>query len=274
MKTAFVLSGGGAAGSYQFGCLKALLEYGIKPDFMTANSAGSLNAVGLSFGSVVELETVWRSIKSQEDVFPRRLFKYLGLPFGGRSLWHSYALKEKIDKMIKGRQPKIPVWVSYVDLIDGKLVHELSANTRSFRDATLASASIPIITEPVNGHMVDGAVRENTPLKFAIDQGAERIFVFMNNPVNKELDIVDDPKNIFQIASRCLSILSDEALLNDIKTCQMYNSLGLGRNIELHWIAPKVRTVGTLDFNQEAISRGIDEGYQQGKEFLAVQLTG
>lgn len=261
MKTAFVLSGGGAAGSYQFGCLKALLGAGIQPDFMTANSAGSLNATGISFGTMAETEAMWRSIRCREDVFSDNLFLYIKALFGSNSIWSSKPLKKKIEKIIRGRSAKIPYWVNYVDLRSGKLMRQFSQNDNAFADAVLASASIPIITAPVKGYMVDGGIRENTPLKWAIDQGADRIFVFLSSPRDEQMNQISAPRGLINIAARCVSILSDEATWDDIRMCQKYNERGWGRKIELHWLAPDVRTIGTLDFNQNAIARGIDQGY-------------
>ena len=45
MKTAVVLSGGGAKGAYQIGVWKALRKLGINYDIVTGTSVGALNGV-------------------------------------------------------------------------------------------------------------------------------------------------------------------------------------------------------------------------------------
>lgn len=269
MKTAFVLAGGGAAGSYQLGCLKAVLEAGINPDFITANSAGALNAAGLSYGSIEELERVWRSVKKRQDIFADRLFGFIPALLGSSSLWTSKPLKKLIASIMGGRVAKIPFWVNYVDLRNGKLVHAKDKPLAFFQDEVLASASLPIITEPVHGYLVDGGIRENTPLKLAIDQGAERIFVFLNSPRDKRMSQQSEFKGLKDIAARVVQIMSDEMYWADIETCMDYNEQGKGRPIQIHWIAPSIRTIGTLDFNQNAISAAIAQGYADAKAYCA-----
>lgn len=267
MKTAFVLAGGGAAGAYQMGCLKAVLEAGIKPDFMTANSAGALNAAGLSYAGITELERVWRGIRKREDVFADRFFGLIPALLGSNSLWTSKPLKKLIASIMASRVAKIPFWVNYVDLRTGNLVHAKDKPSLFFEKEVLASASLPVLTEPVDGYFVDGGVRENTPLKLAIDQGAERIFVFLNSPREKRVAQQSSFKGLKDIASRTLQIMSDEMHWNDIETCLEYNAEGIGRKIEIHWIAPQIRTIGTLDFNQNAISAAISQGYADAKAY-------
>ena len=46
--TAFVLGGGGSLGAVQVGMLRALLELGIRPDFVVGTSIGSLNGAYLA----------------------------------------------------------------------------------------------------------------------------------------------------------------------------------------------------------------------------------
>jgi predicted acylesterase/phospholipase RssA len=46
--TAFVLSGGSSLGAIQVGMLQALLEAGIRPDFLIGTSAGAINAAWIA----------------------------------------------------------------------------------------------------------------------------------------------------------------------------------------------------------------------------------
>jgi len=53
-RTAFAISGGGARGAIQVGMLKALLEQGIRPDFIVGTSVGAWNGGWLAQGASVE----------------------------------------------------------------------------------------------------------------------------------------------------------------------------------------------------------------------------
>lgn len=265
MKTAFVLAGGGAAGAYQLGCLKAIYETTkIRPDFMTANSAGSLNATGLSYRGIAELECVWRSITRRQDIFGDRFFGWITPLFGAESLWTSKPLKKKLQCLMENHTAGIPYWVNYTNLQNGKLTRAHSSDS-NFPEKVLASASIPIITEPVNGIFVDGGIRENTPLGFAIDQGADRIFVFLNSSKdeNARLPFIKEFKGVREIAARTLNIMSDEMFWQDIEMVKNYNTEGKGRKIEIYWFAPEKQTIDTLDFKQDLISKAIAQGVSE-----------
>ncbi len=80
LRTALVLSGGGARGAYQVGVLRGLVEHGFLPrdrsglDVLVGSSAGAINVAALAaeaadFGAGLgRLEQVWRDIRPH-DVF-------------------------------------------------------------------------------------------------------------------------------------------------------------------------------------------------------------
>src|ERR1700694_3826310 len=65
-RTAFAISAGGARGAIQVGMLKALLEHGIRPDFIVGTSVGAWNGGWVAQGASVErleqLARVWRNV--------------------------------------------------------------------------------------------------------------------------------------------------------------------------------------------------------------------
>jgi predicted acylesterase/phospholipase RssA len=83
---AVVFSGGGALGSWEVGCLDAVIHRhnGRLPSVVTGASAGAINAAGLCAGmSVEELAQTWASLKNH-DVYAVRHFrgKLLAAAFG------------------------------------------------------------------------------------------------------------------------------------------------------------------------------------------------
>jgi len=61
-RTAFVLSGGGARGSYQGGVLKAAIEYGFFPEIITGTSIGAMNGAAFIQGITDYMEDLWHNI--------------------------------------------------------------------------------------------------------------------------------------------------------------------------------------------------------------------
>ncbi len=277
-KTAFVLAGGGAAGAYQAGCLKATEELGIKPDFIWGTSAGALNATGYSYVGMDKTLEMWRSIKRRSDVFGANLFRYLGLPFGVDGVYHSKPLRQKVSNIVMGRGPRVPIYVNVCDLNSGRLVQRRSTmhDPMDFIDWVVASASIPVLVEPVKERYVDGGVLENIPLKSVIAHGAERIFMFLNFPNEKDKRIKPkkDVSGILGITKRSIELIMNEGYWEDIRICEEMNSHPDKKKIELYVVAPDRELIGALDFDQEKIEKAINAGREDALEILTKALEG
>lgn len=245
------------------GALKAFIRSGINPDFITANSAGSLNACGLSYAGIDELEAMWRTIKKRDDVFKKRWSFIIKYVFGAPSFFDSTPLKLKIDKLMHRREAKIPMCVNVVSLKTGLLAHVWN-NSENFNDYVLASASIPLICQPVKGHLVDGGIRENSPLRIAVEHGADRIFLFLNSPKDRmkerKVKAVD---SISEIAKRTLEIIMDEAFVEDLALTELCDHEASGKKLELIIVQPEKEYLDTLDFDQLKISNAIDHGFHE-----------
>lgn len=273
MKTFFVLAGGGAAGSYQFGALKYIFEQtDIRPHKIWANSAGSLNGAGISFAGLKETEKLWRSIRKREDIFGSRFLGYVMPLFGSDSLWNSKPLAKLLAGILKDRRPSIPLSVNYVDLCTGML-NRCDASSPGFEKFLLASASIPVLVPPVDGRYVDGAIRENTPLTSAVEEAPDRIFVFLNSPKDRIMPYMEPAKNVKEIAARTLAIMSDELLWGDLLYHKYDKPEAEHSNLnkvspQIIYLAPIKGTIDTLDFNKEKIDGAIKQGYWETHQTL------
>ena len=71
-KTAFVFAGGGSFGAVQVGMLHALVEHGVKADFVVGSSVGAINGAYFAgdptMSGVTQLEKLWLSIR-RRDIF-------------------------------------------------------------------------------------------------------------------------------------------------------------------------------------------------------------
>ncbi|MFP4599219.1 MAG: patatin-like phospholipase family protein [Persicimonas sp.] len=181
---ALVFGGGASLGAIQVGMLRAVMEQGIRPDFMVGTSVGALNA-GLmaqdfSIAQLERLETIWRGVR-QSDVFPGVNWLSLARMAVGnrRHLASNKGLRSLADTHLSPTHAElqIPTTVVGSDVLTGEKVMFSEGN---LREHVVISSSIPIIFEPVeyDGRtLVDGGVVSNVPVLPARKLGAESMIV-------------------------------------------------------------------------------------------------
>jgi NTE family protein len=184
-QTAFVLGGGGSLGAAQVGMLRALLEVGVRPDFVVGTSIGSLNAAYLAghldLDGIESMAELWSTVR-RADVFPLSVRSLVRGVMGHRNhLVDALGLRTLIGRAEFGfgnlEDAPIPVHTVATDLLAARPVVLSSGDTTQ---ALLASAAIPGVFPPVNigGRLlVDGGVLANLPVFQAVGLGATRLFV-------------------------------------------------------------------------------------------------
>jgi len=181
-RTAFVFAGGGSLGAVQVGMLQALLEAGLRPEFVVGSSVGAINAAYFAgapdLDGVARLARLWSGLR-REDVFPFTLASALKLLLRPDSIvdpGHLRRLLEAHLAFARIEQARLALHVMATDpqgvgvrLSSGPAV-----------DAVLASAAVPGIFPPVRidgRELMDGAIAANTPLRLAVELGATSIVV-------------------------------------------------------------------------------------------------
>ncbi len=279
-KRGIVLSGGGAKGAFQFGVLEYLHEKGkLDFDIVCGVSVGALNATLLAQGEFQRLKELWLGIRGNEDIYKK--YSWLSVILGKKdSLNDNKPLKELIEKYVdrkkiienftsKGKILKIGV----VSFTTGQY-KPISPTHSSFEQMLLASASIPIMFKPINIsaddlQVVDGGVRNITPLKDAIDAGADEIVMVLASP-----RWVQPGKrkygNLLEIIIRTFDILANEVYITDIENCEWYNvhlkDDGEHRYIDLKIVEPAEYFMDTLDFHPDKIRQAIKIGKETAAE--------
>jgi len=276
---ALVLSGGGSKGAFQVGALKYFAEQNYTYNKFCGVSVGAINAAHLAmhkdFAKGVEsLERLWLDLNTES--VHRRWF-----PFGYfHALWKlsardSSPLQELINckfDIAKLRETGNKLYVGAVSL-----------RTREYRlfdqdcpnivEAIIGSSAFPGMLEPgyiEDQYWVDGGVRNVTPLKAAIQSGANKIdAIIASASVGVQLP---EPKNVLNVLMTTLEILVDEVLINDIKMAEMYNRLlSVGaledkRVIELRKVISLNPLPGdSLEFNPTDIKCMIAMGYEAAR---------
>lgn len=255
MKTALVLSGGGAGGAFQIGVLKKIWREEMHQiGAIYGTSVGALNAAALKYVGFETAMLMWQSIQGKHSVLKTNWLSYLGLASGK---YKTGPLKSLVRDVLSGNplHPQIRVEVTAVNLRTGELVFFPDFNPR-FEQMVLASASVPFHMEPV-GEWVDGGVRDHTPISRAIEAGYKRIIVICTNPWKRQVNEQDyKPKwpYLVDIGIRATDILQNEVLAGDLSV--EYPGVQLIR------YAPDVRIIDTFDYDPAKIKAAIEQGYQ------------
>ena len=207
-KTALVLQGGGALGAYEFGVIKALFEYDIKPEIITGVSIGAYNAAVLAGAKdnnpIDSLERFWLElmpigglmgaiIKLLPSEKLKQIVQITGnpnipinlkvlIPFlSATSIYSNKPLRKALEEVIdfdRLNSTNAPhTVVNAVNVQTGELTHFENKNgNRITIDHVMASGSIAPaypaikIQNENNGenYYWDGGLFNNTPLSKAI----------------------------------------------------------------------------------------------------------
>ena len=103
-KLAFVLSGGGSLGSFQVGCIEALMLHGIFPDLIVGTSVGALNAAWLAQNPTLEgvskLKEIWLSQGAHGPFRESRIRVFLRLLLGRKYLYANHSLRNLVCQYV------------------------------------------------------------------------------------------------------------------------------------------------------------------------------
>lgn len=219
-RTAFVLAGGGSFGAVQVGMLRELLVDGVMPDFIVGSSVGAINGAYLA-GSptrqgVARLEALWRGLRRQ-DVFPFSLRCVIGLLGRRNFMVDSCGLRRLLEDNLPYRaleNAACPLHVVATDLLGGAVV-PLSAGP--VVDAVLASCAIPAAFPPVRigeRYLMDGAVASNTPIRAALELGANRLVVL---PTGYACALESPPRGALALMLHAITLLTARQLVTDLE---------------------------------------------------------
>ena len=267
-KTAFAISGGGARGALQVGMLRALLEHGIRPDFVVGVSIGAWNGAWLAHRPELEwierLDAVWRQVSRQTlDMVWWRAAR--NMVRRRPSLYEGSGLARLISRHIQVHDfedLEIPLHVVAINLTLGA---KAVFSRGPLAPAVLASSAIPGIFPPVTigeHQHVDGGMVDPTGLDTAVELGARRIFVLDSGyagqlpaPLASMNAIVD---HTFQIAAQHRT---------------QWTIQQMGRSIEIVHLRPSAGFLRhSMDFG--ATAAYLDEGYRYTLKALEARRKG
>jgi len=203
------LSGGGIRGMCHAGVMKALEEYGIKPDIIAGVSAGAI--VGALYADGYSPDDIAGFF---EHVAFRKMTK-VRIPNGGL-----FGI-ESFEKFLAGKlraktfeELKIPLRIVATNLDRGESVVFTSGN---LLDAIIASSTFPVLFTPkvINGeNYIDGGVFKNFPVSTIRDE-CEKIIGINASPL-----VADKYKmSVLNVAIRSYNFMFKANILHDKELC-------------------------------------------------------
>ena len=247
MKLGIAFAGGGLKGIAYIGVFKALEELGIRPDFMSGTSSGSMTtalyASGYSCDEMKEL--IYKSYKRLIKIEKRPIITSVGSYLTSRKLKlkgliPGERLEEFIQKSVEKKgcksisDVKIPLAIATVDTISTKECIFLSQNyglengeVEYLYDIPIgkvvrSSMAFPgIFTTSTIGkyNFIDGGTRDNLPVKVLKDIGAD-----ITIGLSFKLDDYDaKDENVLGIILRTVDIFS----LKDVRAAQKEADLAI-----------------------------------------------
>jgi len=289
-KIALVLSGGGAKGAFQCGAEKYAREVkGYKWDIIAGVSVGALNGTMLAMEKYERLFEVWNTI-SDDQIYTGgfNIWSGIKLLFGARSFYGNDPLKRMLQKELEPDKIVVDLRVGAVSLVTGEYV-EFRADSPNLMEAVLASTVMPIIWTPLDvsplyQSMVDGGVRNISPIGDVLDAEPDEVVIINCSPEATEL-LSLPPANIGKIGLRTLDLLLNELFRSDMSEFVRINYLvkeAEAQGVTLHHpvsgkplkyydckIIEPVEPLGdTLDFSQVSVQKSLKAGVERARQIL------
>jgi NTE family protein len=288
-KTALILSGGGAKGAFQAAAEKYAREVkGYHWDIIAGVSVGALNGTMLAMEKYDRLWQIWNTI-SDDKVFTGgfNLWSVIRLLFGAKSFYGNDPLFTMLKNEFELDKIKVDLRIGSVSLVSGQYV-EFNKQSKNLAEAVLASTVMPVIWTPVEvspeyGSMVDGGVRNISPVGDVLNADPDEI-VIINCGSETEDPLAKPPKTVVDIGLRTLDIILNELFVSDMREFMRTNALvqqaaakgvtlvGTHGNplkyYECKVIEPVAPLGDTLDFSQPAVQASIAAGQERARAVL------
>lgn len=239
MGIGIALAGGGMQGVAHIGAIKALEELGIKPDYISGTSSGSIFASMYAMGYT--LDEMFELVKENYEILigieKARIVKAIGtyitqkeIKIGG--LIDGQKLEDLVarqgeKKGIKNISDiKMPLAIPTVDTISAKECISMSKKYNIYDEdieyiydipiakAVRASMAFPGIYTTCDFekyNFIDGGTKDNLPVKVLKDMGADKVIA-----ISFDLSHYVPSDNIFNIVLRAVDIFS----LKDVRAAQ------------------------------------------------------
>ena len=269
MSLGVALAGGGLKGLAYIGALKALEELGIKIDYLSGTSSGSIFASFYAMGykpeeikeKTIEYYTMLTTIKKRPILKAGVTYISTGTArleglIPGENIENLVKVASKDKDITNMNQIDIPYAIVTVDTITTKECIFLSKDIKLENEeidyiynapiatATRASMSFPGIFTPCNYkqyNFIDGGTKDNLPVQVLRDMGADKVLA-----LSFKIDEYEPKEDIFAVLLRAVDIFS----LEDVRNAQKKSDLAL-----------EIDASGTSLLKIDDVDKVIETGY-------------
>ncbi|MBQ8394947.1 MAG: patatin-like phospholipase family protein [Clostridia bacterium] len=249
-KLGLALGAGGSRGVAHIGFLKALDEEGIRPDFISGSSMGSI--VGAAYAAGVPIA------RMKEAVVNLHALDFLGLAGKRGGLFGTKKMRALLQRYIGDLQfsdLRVPFRCVAVDMCSQQVV-EFSEG--SVLDAIVASSSIPSIFHPQERdgmRLIDGGILERVPAELVKKMGANVVVA---------VDVIGQKPCKEECPNMIGMLMETMDIMDNYRTRARREE---NKKIIDMWLEPDMGTMSIYDLKK--IEFAYEKGYETGKENVA-----
>ncbi len=248
-KLGFALGSGGSRGVAHIGFLKAMEERGVKPDYISGTSMGSV--VGACYALGMSPDDMMKEIDKLKF---SEIFDLSINPIGNGALLRAKKMRKKLEKYLKDKtfnDLKLPFCAVATDLIMGSPF--VFNGERKVLDGVVASSSIPGVFKPVEYEgklLVDGGITRRVPIDEVREMGAEVVVAV------DVLGKIRECKKSYNVFTVCLRVV-------DIMDSQIVEHRRKAQNPDM-FLEPDLGDMSQYKFKE--LKTAFEKGYELGKE--------
>jgi len=290
----FALSGGGSKISFHLGALEVLSDHGITPTVVSGTSAGALAGLTVAAGRLDLLRRELDTIDSFDDIYSGGVRRFawnlakwkIGIGDSPLGLFDTRPLRRRIQRVVQHIDHLDAVFYPVRVMLETGSVEVQTVLDRAVLDV-LASASIPILAEPVrrNGdHWIDGGTRDFSPISTVVERHAIDALYVLNT---QTLDVTDRStiNDFVDVVQETVDIMTGEIFRNDLRGLTDWNDVARQaeekgvtithprrnrpiKHIDATIIEPAAPLPPGTDFSRDAIEAGIASGRTAARAVL------
>lgn len=245
------LGSGGSRGVAHVGVLKALEEEGIKPDYITGCSMGSV--VGACYAAGMSVEEMYETVMQIKpfDIIDVNLSLRRSVLKGNKM----YDLLIQKIGQVRFNDLIIPFQCVASDVLSNKLIVLKKGEVAT---AVRASSSIPLVFSPVKYEdklLIDGGVLCRVPVEQARDMGADVVIA---------VDVLDNTRAPADKVSGFIGTMLRVYDMIDNNRTDYYKQVVT--DDKTLWIIPELK--GMSQYKIKGLDRAYTEGYELTKKLM------